>query len=199
MYDGRRRRDLPGADGRPHTDLRQPAGRAAGGRLHHQPGSGAATTSTAASFPQRNYTLATPWNRLIEVQGFGQRFVNAGGATLGTVGIRASAVTRYITFTVPKAALGGTPGSGLDVRAWCSPVRTASSPTRRAASRPPPQDFQFGVCTAAAVGGREPDLRGRPGDRAEGRGHPHARTGVSQAEELNPLAPPVVIQGITIP
>ena len=40
----------------------------------------AATTSTAASFPQRNYQIAagSAWSRLIEVQGFGQRYVDPG-------------------------------------------------------------------------------------------------------------------------
>ena len=78
----------------------------------------ATTTSTAASFPQRNYTIdpAAAWSRLIEVQGFGQRFIDASGATVGTVAIRGTQVTRWITFTVTKAALGGTPGTGLVVR-----------------------------------------------------------------------------------
>ena len=49
----RHRRDLPGADARPDADLRQPARRPAGRRLRARPG--AAPTSTAASFPQRNY------------------------------------------------------------------------------------------------------------------------------------------------
>ncbi len=54
---------------------------------------GGGSTSTAASFPQRNYTIeaASAWNRLIEVQGFGQRFVNGSGATVGSVQIRANA------------------------------------------------------------------------------------------------------------
>ena len=48
---------------------------------------GASPTSTAASFPQRNYEIAAggAWSRLIEVQGFGQRYVDASGATLGDV------------------------------------------------------------------------------------------------------------------
>ena len=45
------------------------------------------------------------------MQGFGQRYVDAGGATLGTVGITANPVSRFITVTVPKATLG-TPGPG---------------------------------------------------------------------------------------
>ena len=74
---------------------------------------GAAQTSTAASFPQRNYAIADAgaWSRLIEVQGFGQRYVDAGGATLGNVSIRGNAISRYITFSVPEASLG-TPGPG---------------------------------------------------------------------------------------
>ena len=52
---------------------------------------GAATTSTAAANATRNFTIAAPfaWSRLIQVQGFGQRYVDASGATLGTVTISA--------------------------------------------------------------------------------------------------------------
>ena len=42
------------------------------------------------------------WSRLIEVQGFGQRYVDASGATLGTIDIRANEISRYITFSVPE-------------------------------------------------------------------------------------------------
>src|ERR1019366_3689395 len=43
----------------------------------HDPSAGA--TSTAASFTQRNYQIAagSAWSRLLEVQGFGQRYVDA--------------------------------------------------------------------------------------------------------------------------
>ena len=53
-------------------------------------GPGGGATSTAASFPRRNYTIdpAAAWSRLIEVQGFGQRFIDAVGTTVGTVAIR---------------------------------------------------------------------------------------------------------------
>ena len=73
---------------------------------------GASPTSSAAAFPQRNYTLATPWAKRIEVQGFGQQYVDASGATLGQVTIRANDISRYITFSVSKASLG-TPAAGL--------------------------------------------------------------------------------------
>ncbi len=73
----------------------------------------AAQTSTAASFPQRNYAIAagSAWSRLLEVQGFGQRYVDAGGTTLGSITIRANEISRLITFSVPKTSLGQ-PGPG---------------------------------------------------------------------------------------
>ena len=54
----------------------------------------ASATSTTASFASRNYSLAgsAAWSRLIEVQGFGQRYVDAHGATQGNVAIGANAV-----------------------------------------------------------------------------------------------------------
>jgi glucoamylase len=40
------------------------------------------------------------------VQGFGQLYVDAGGTTLGTITIRGNEISRFITFSVPKASLG---------------------------------------------------------------------------------------------
>ena len=112
----------------------------------------ATATSTAASFAQRNYAIAAPgaWSRLLEVQGFGQRFVDAGGATVGTITIHANALTRYIAFRVPKTALGGTPSSG-----WAFTVvltgQDGFSPDQARGFTPTPQPFQFGVCATAST------------------------------------------------
>ena len=98
---------------------------------------GASTTSTAAAHPLRNFTIAPTfaWSRLIQVQGFGQRYVDASGTTLGTATISANPISRFITFSVSKASLG-TPGPG-----WGFTVvltgQDGFSPTRPAASRPP--------------------------------------------------------------
>ncbi len=75
---------------------------------------GAAPTSTAAAHPLRNFSIAPSfaWSRLIQVQGFGQRYVDAGGNTLGTATVSGNPISRFITFSVPKASLG-TPGAGL--------------------------------------------------------------------------------------
>jgi glucan 1,4-alpha-glucosidase len=109
---------------------------------------GASPTSTAASFPQRNYQIAPAgaWSQLLEVQGFGQRYVNAAGATLGTITIRADDISRYITFSVPKATLG-MPGPG-----WAFTVvltgQDGFSPDQARGFAPTPQEFAFGVCEA---------------------------------------------------
>jgi glucoamylase len=153
-------------------------------------------TTTAASFPQRNYTIAanSAWNRLIEVQGFGQRFVDAGGATVGSVSIRASAATRYITFTVNKSALGGTPATG-----WTFTVvltgQDGFSPDQARAFAATPQPFQFGVCapgTSSPICGVDPTTVPKAMDVL-------TPPGVSQADELDPTKPPVDIQGVTVP
>ena len=79
----------------------------------HDPAAAAADTSTGASNASRNFQIAAPfaWNRLIQAQGFGQRYEDADGNTLGTVSISANAISRYITVRVPKATLGQ-PASG---------------------------------------------------------------------------------------
>src|SRR5207245_6732886 len=78
----------------------------------HEPG--ASPTSTSAANVSRNFQIAPSfaWSRLLQVQGFGQRYEDASGNTVGTISISANAISRYITFRVSKASLGGTPGSG---------------------------------------------------------------------------------------
>jgi glucoamylase len=153
-------------------------------------------TTTAASYPQRNYAIAanSAWNRLIEVQGFGQRFIDASGATVGSVSIRAAAATRFITFTVNKSALGGPPASG-----WTFTVvltgQDGFSPDQARGFTALPGEFSFGVCrpgvsspictVAPATVPKAMDILTPPG--------------VSQATELDPTQPPVEIQGVTIP
>ncbi|MEY2417259.1 MAG: hypothetical protein QOH53_2593, partial [Ilumatobacteraceae bacterium] len=105
----------------------------------------AATTSTNASHPFRNFQIAgdSAWSTLIQVQGFGQRFENASGVTLGTVNIRANFLSRFITFSVPKAALGQ-PGPG-----WKFTVvetgQDGFSPDQARSLAPTPHPLQFVV------------------------------------------------------
>jgi hypothetical protein len=118
----------------------------------HDPAAAAANTSTAASFPERNYAIAagSAWSRLVEVQGFGQRYIDAHGTTLGTVNISANAISRFITFSVPTASLGGTPASGWGFTVVLTGQDGFSSDQARSFA-PTPQPYQFGVCAAASA------------------------------------------------
>ena len=162
-------------------------------------GAGGAT-STAASFPGRNYAIdpGSAWNRLIEVQGFGQRFIDASGTTSGPVQIRANSLSRFITFTVSKSALGGTPASGWTFAVVLTGQDGFSSDQARG-FQPTAQAFQFGECTAAAIAAANPICAVDPGTVAKAM-DVLTPGSVSQADELNPtLHTPVTIQGVTVP
>jgi carbohydrate-binding DOMON domain-containing protein len=156
----------------------------------------ASATSTAASFPQRNYVIdpASAWNQLIEVQGFGQKYVDANGKTLGTVSIRANAISRFITFSVPKSTLGQ-PASG-----WRFTVvltgQDGFSPDQARGFQPTPQAFQFGVCAAPSA---DPHCTFDP-NKVPKAMDVITPAGVSQANELDyTLHNPVSLQGVVIP
>ena len=133
-------------------DLSETFGSALGAQLVdvyvHDPD--ATTTSTAAANPSRNFQIAPAdaWSRLIQVQGFGQRYQDASGTTLGTVSISGNPISRFITFRVPKDTLGQ-PESG-----WAFTVvltgQDGFSPDQARGFQPTPQDFQFGVCATAS-------------------------------------------------
>ena len=157
---------------------------------------GAVTTSTAAANASRNFTIAAPfaWSRLIQAQGFGQRYVDAAGATLGTVGITANAVSRFITITVPKASLGDArPRLGLHRRAH-RPGRLQQRPGARL-----PADAA-GRSSSASARRRAPTRTAPfpPGSV------PKAidvitPSGVAQSTELDYTLGPVVLSGVSIP
>jgi glucan 1,4-alpha-glucosidase len=153
-------------------------------------------TSTAASFPQRNYTIdaGSAWNRLIEVQGFGQRFIDASGTTVGSVTTGGNAVTRFITASVSKSALGGTPASGWGVTVVLH-GQDGFSPDQARGFQPTPQDFQFGVCApggTSSICAVDPNTVPKAMDVL-------TPAGVAQADELDPTQPPVTIAGVTVP
>jgi glucoamylase len=145
----------------------------------------------------RNYSIdpGSAWSRLVEVQGFGQRFVDAAGNTVGTVTISANQISRYITFSVPKSALGGTPGTG-----WTFTLALTGqdgfSPGQVRTFAPTPQPFQFGVCAAASL---DPHCTFDPN------AVPKAMdvltpAGVLQSDELDyTVHNPVTLTGVTMP
>jgi glucoamylase len=117
----------------------------------HDPTAASVDTSTAASFPQRNYQIApaAAWSRLVEVQGFGQRYIDAHGTVLGTVAIRANQVSRFITFSVPASSLGH-PGTGWGFSVVLTGQDGFSFDQARGFSATPGA-FSFGVCAAASA------------------------------------------------
>jgi glucoamylase len=157
---------------------------------------GAATTSTAAANATRNFQIAPAyaWSRLIQVQGFGQRYEDASGTPLGTVAISANQISRYITFKVTKASLGS-PGPG-----WAFTVVLAGqdgfSGDQARGFQPTPQDFQFGVCATASA---DPHCTAAPGSVPKLM-DVIPQAGVLQSDEVDyTLHSPVVLQGVAIP
>ncbi len=114
----------------------------------HQPN--ATVTSTAAAYPQRNYTIASSaaWSQLLEVQGFGSRYVDAQGNTLGTITASANSISRYITFSVPKSIIGQ-PGSGWGFTVTLT-GQDGFSPDNARAFTATPGPYTFGVCATAS-------------------------------------------------
>jgi glucoamylase len=163
----------------------------------HNPGAAASDTSTAASFPQRNYVIAAAgaWSRLLEVQGFGQRFIDAQGQTLGTINISANAISRYISFSVPTKLLGGTPGPG-----WGFTVvltgQDGFSPDQARSFASTPQAYQFGVCAAPSS---DPHCTVDPASVPKAM-DVITPAGVSQSDELDyTLHNPITLQDVVIP
>jgi glucoamylase len=118
----------------------------------HDPAAAPADTSTAAAFPQRNYVIdpSAAWSRLLEVQGFGQRFVDAHGVVKGLISISANTISRFITFSVPTTALGGAPGSGWGFTVVLT-AQDGFSPDQARAFTATPQAFTLGVCAVASA------------------------------------------------
>jgi len=162
----------------------------------HDPGAATSDTSKGASFSQRNYQIASSaaWSRLIEVQGFGQRYVDAHGTTLGTVSIRANQISRYITFSVPASSLGH-PGSGWGFSIVLTGQDGFSSDQARGFA-PTPQPYLFGVCAAASS---DPHCTADPSTVPKAM-DVLTPPGVLQSDELDyTLHNPVVITDVVIP
>jgi glucoamylase len=157
---------------------------------------GAATTSTDAAFPQRNYAIASSgaWSQRLEVQGFAAPvWQDASGNSVGTAQVLASQSDGTITIALPEAQFG-TPGPN-----WGFTVvltgQDGFSPDQARGFSQPAQPFLFGVC---APNGSEPICSVDPGTV------PKAvdvitPSGVAQATELDPTLGPVVIAPVTVP
>ena len=156
----------------------------------------ATTTSTAAAYLSRNYTIAPAeaWSELVEVQGFASPvWQDPAGNSVGTASVAASQTQQ----DDHDRAAGGRvrhPGAGLVVRGGADRAGRVQ-PRPGAQLRP-----DAAAVPVRGVRGRrhQPDLLGPPGHR------PKAMdiitpAGVSQATELDPTLGQVVIQGVAIP
>jgi glucoamylase len=158
---------------------------------------GAASTSTAAPFPQRNYTIAPAdaWSQRLEVQGFAAPvWVDAAGNQVGTVtAVVASVSAKTVTIAVPESAFG-TPASG-----WTFTValtgQEGASPDQARGFAPTPQPFQFGVC---APGGSAPICAADPATVAKVM-DTIVPAGVAQSDELDVTKGPVTLHGVPVP
>jgi carbohydrate-binding DOMON domain-containing protein len=156
----------------------------------------ATSTSTAPSYPGMNYALASPWSRLIEVQGFpGSKIVDAAGASTGTVTVSANQVSRYTTFSVAKADLGGTPASGWGFAVTLTGQDGTHGTDQTRSFAATPQAYAFGVC---AVGGTSPLCAADPNTVPKIMDL-LAPSGVAQADELDYTKGAVVVQSVVVP
>lgn len=156
----------------------------------------ATQTSTSAAFASRNYTLtgSSAWSRLLEVQGFGQMYEDASGTNVGTIAISANAISRFITFSVPAASLGGTPGSGWGFTVTLT-GQDGFSPDNARAFTTTPGGYTFGLCATTSTDAHctaDPNTVPKVMDTL-------TPAGVNQAVELDYTLGAVTLQGITIP
>ncbi|HEU5429875.1 MAG TPA: glucodextranase DOMON-like domain-containing protein [Actinocrinis sp.] len=158
---------------------------------------GAASTSTAAAFPQRNYTIAAgdAWSQRLEVQGFASPvWVDPNGNQVGNpTAVVASTVSNTITIALPESQFG-TPTAGWTFTLALTGQDGFSGDQARAFSATP-QDYAFGVC---AVGDTSPICSVKP-DTVPKVMDTITPAGVSQSTELNPTLGPVVLRGVTAP
>jgi glucan 1,4-alpha-glucosidase len=163
----------------------------------HEPGAPPTSTEAAnGTTVNRNFSIAPAfaWSRLLQVQGFGQRYIDAGKNTVGTIAISANEISRFITFRVSKSSLGGTPASGWSFTVVLTGQDGFSNDQARGFTATP-GEFSFGVCAPGGVSpicGVDPATVPKAVDVIP-------PPGVDQATELNPLLGPVVLQGVVMP
>ncbi len=158
---------------------------------------GAASTSTASSYPGMNYQVSPAWSRLIEAQGFpGSKILDASGTSTGTVTVNANQVSRYITFSVDKTALGGTPASGWTFAVTLTGQDGTHGVDQTRSFTSTPGAYSFGVCGS---GVSNPLCAGDPNAVPKVM-DTIAPAGFTQSDELNFLTHnPVVVHGLTVP
>ena len=192
---GRRQRPAAGRGPRPVADLRLAARRAAARRLRARPGlrrrprprrrSRAATTRSPPTRPGAGGSRCRASPTRCSSTPPGSRWARSS--------VQASQASGYITIVVPAAALG-TPGARLDVRGRAArPGRVQPRPGPRL--RADPAGLPVRRVRAAAGPARSARSTRAPCPR---RWTCSPRPASSQADELDPTAPPVEITGVPV-
>src|SRR5262245_22179662 len=158
---------------------------------------GGSPVSTAAAFPQRNYTIHddSAWTQRLEVQGFAPMvWTRANGTAVPGGTFVANPLSRYITVRLPKASFG-TPGPGWVFTAVLT-GQDGFSPDQARGFAATPQQFLFGVCPAPNPA--DPRCDADPGAVPKAMDVITA-AGVDQATELDVTLGAVVIRGVPVP
>ena len=157
----------------------------------------AASTSTAAAYPTRNYTIAPAdaWSQRIEAQGFAPViWQDATGASLGSARLVVDQPSGTATIILPRATFGSV-GPG-----WVFTVALTGqdgySKDQARAFTPTPTGYTFGVCPSA--GYPSPICAVAPAAVPEVM-DTITPPGITQAAELDPVTGPVVLHGLTVP
>ena len=158
---------------------------------------GAASTSTAASYPGMNYQVAPAVEPPDRGAGLHrQQILDASGASTGMVTVSANAVSRYITFSVDKTALGGTPASGWSFAVTLTGQDGTHGVDQTRGFTATPGAYSFGVC---AAGGSSPLCSADPNTVPKVM-DTIVPAGTTQADELNyGVHNPVVCSGVVVP
>lgn len=154
--------------------------------------------STRPLYASRNYSVASEdaWARAVQVRGFDEtRVFDASGAQVGTANAQASQLSGYVTIAVPTSLLGAQPASG-----WSFIVVThgqdgyGEDGARTFAETPQP--YQFGRCPTSSDSS---PICSVPLNQLPKAMDVLVPAGTSQAQELDPTSPPVVLRGAAVP
>jgi glucoamylase len=156
----------------------------------------ASSTSTAAPYPSRNYTIvpADAWSERLEAQGFAPPvWVDAAGTSLGSVQQVVDDTSGTITLIVPQSVFGTVAGNWVFTIALTGQDGFSSDQARAFTSTA--QQYSFGVC---APGGLSPICAVDPSTVPKVI-DTITPPGISQDTELDPTLGPVQLYGVTVP
>ncbi len=155
----------------------------------------ASDTSTEPAYSLMNYGIAPAdaWSERLEAQGFAPVvWDDATGKSLGSAQLLVDQPSGTATLVMPRSAFG-TVGAGWVFTVALAGQGSGNPPVRNFTQ--PAGQYSFGVCPA---GGTNPICSVNPNSVPTVM-DTIPPPGVSQDTELDPLTPPVQLQGVTVP